>query len=221
MILTDYLIAVIPSVVILTYIYFRNLRSREPVSVLFRMFLLGMLITLPAAGLQNIWPIRPAGTTPWDLFLLSFLNVALIEESLKYIVFMRFIWSDLTHFHELYDGIVYAAFISLGFATMENIFYVMSFGSGTGVARAFTAVPLHAVCEIFMGVYLGRARFTRCVLVRGYRMIMGLLIPIVIHGLYNYVIFLRSPWLTFFVFPVLVVVYYFLGIREIRDNARR
>jgi len=215
----NYLIAVIPTILILGYIHARDIPNREPPAILMKMFVLGMIITLPASVLENIWPVQAGGGSPLELLLFSLLNIALIEEGLKYLVFMLYIWKDLKNFDEIYDGIVYAAFISLGFATLENIFYVSTYGQGTGLVRAFTAVPLHAVCSVYMGAFLGRARFTPGTVLRSFRLAAGFVVPVLIHGIYNYLLFLESGWISLVVFPGLVLLYYVLGIRKIRESA--
>jgi RsiW-degrading membrane proteinase PrsW (M82 family) len=57
------------------------------------------------------------------------------------------------------DGVVYGAVASLGFATLENILYVTPNGFAVAAARAFTAVPGHALLGVIMGYYVGRAKF--------------------------------------------------------------
>ncbi|MGQ9701154.1 MAG: PrsW family glutamic-type intramembrane protease [bacterium] len=47
-------------------------------------------------------------------------------------------------FDEVMDGIVYCVASSLGFATVENIIYVLDRGAGTGILRAFLSVSGYA-----------------------------------------------------------------------------
>ena len=84
---------------------------------------------------------------------------------------------------------VYAVFVSLGFALWENIAYVLRFGFGTAVARAVTAVPGHACFGVFMGVWYGVAKRYE---LAGYMeesahaRKMALWIPILLHGVYDF-----------------------------------
>ena len=62
------------------------------------------------------------------------------------------------------DGIVYGVTVSLGFATLENIYYVFAgFDDPLGVAylRAFSAVPAHALFGVFMGYYFMKYSFIK------------------------------------------------------------
>jgi hypothetical protein len=52
----------------------------------------------------------------------------------------------VSYFSQKFDGIVYAVFVSMGFAAIENIMYVFDYGYQTGLVRAFTAVPGISVC---------------------------------------------------------------------------
>ena len=105
------------------------------------------------------------------------------------------------------DGIVYAVMISLGFATVENIAYV--FGSEgqeiqVAIARMLTAIPLHAVCGIILGYYVGLAKFKS----NGASLLYtGLLLAVLVHALYNYFIFLGQG-IIFSVIVLIVAIYY-------------
>ena len=96
---------------------------------------------------------------------------------------MIFIWRD-KNFDEYFDGIVYACFISLGFACVENIMYVVVNGVGTGIVRAMLSVPAHFLFGILMGYFLSLAKFTPEK--RKHYIFLGLLFAIVAHGLYDW-----------------------------------
>ena len=88
----------------------------------------------------------------------AFIVAALTEEGMKFLAFYFFFWKN-RNFNERFDGIVYAVYISLGFAGIENILYVFTGGYSVGVIRALTAVPAHALFGIVMGYYFGMAKF--------------------------------------------------------------
>ena len=54
--------------------------------------------------------------------------------------------------------IKYCIFVSLGFAALENILYVVNFGTGVSIGRAIFAIPGHTTFGVFMGYYLSRAK---------------------------------------------------------------
>ena len=86
------------------------------------------------------------------------------------------------------DGLVYGVAASLGFAAYENIGYVLSFykepSFNIAIVRAFTAVPMHALCGVIMGFLIQQTIFEK---EHNYlNLILALLIPVGMHGLYNY-----------------------------------
>jgi RsiW-degrading membrane proteinase PrsW (M82 family) len=76
--------------------------------------------------------------------------------------------------------------ISMGFATLENIYYALEFGMPTTALRALTAVPAHAVFAAMMGYYVGKATFQtqkkRPLLLKGWA------VAITVHGIYDFFI---------------------------------
>ncbi len=64
-------------------------------------------------------------------------------------------------FDEPLDGIVYSVLVSMGFATVENIFYIYNETISVAFLRMFTSVPAHATFAIIMGYFAGKAKFNR------------------------------------------------------------
>jgi protease PrsW len=204
----DISIAIIPVIAILLFIYFRDKFEKEPLGLLILTVLAGALAAVPVIILNgylekfSLFLLAKRGSAFFD----AFYSAALIEEFCKWSFFMLLIWWN-KNFNERFDGIVYAAFVSLGFAGLENLMYVSTHGSGVGILRAFTAVPAHAIFGVFMGYYLGLAKFANSGK-RAYFLIMSLLIPILIHGLYNYILMHGSPVLLIAFFPFLIFYFY-------------
>ena len=105
------------------------------------------------------------------------------------------------------DGIVYAVMISLGFATIENIGYVLNHpGQETQIAimRMFTAIPLHAVCGVILGYFVGLAKFSENKTSLLYK---GLFLATLVHTIYNYFIFLGQGFI-FSIIALIAAIYY-------------
>jgi RsiW-degrading membrane proteinase PrsW (M82 family) len=118
-------------------------------------------------------------------FLNAFFIAGLTEEALKLAVVLIFLWRK-PYFDEVMDGILYTAAASLGFALIENVLYSAA-NPVTGLVRAFTAVPLHAVASGIMGYFVGRAKFAKGggTLVW---LVFGLMTAVTIHGLYDWIL---------------------------------
>ena len=130
------------------------------------------------------------------LFVEVFAGVALVEELCKYFFLKRTTWRS-PEFNFRFDGIVYAAFTSLGFAALENIMYVFSNGLGTAVARALLSIPGHCIFGIYMGYYYGLAKQADYAgdenqSRRNRR--LALLVPTILHGIYDYLAFAMSVY---------------------------
>ena len=100
--------------------------------------------------------VVPEGSLAYNA-LFYFLIVGPAEEGFKYLLLKNRTWKS-PHFNCQFDGVVYAVFVSLGFALWENIGYVLRYGFATAVARAVTAIPGHACFGVFMGVLYGVAK---------------------------------------------------------------
>lgn len=181
-------LALAPGAAISLYIYLKDKHEREPLGLLLLSFFYGVLSVF--VTLLISWPLEFFVINKQDaaeLFADAFFKVALVEEFSKF-VFIRFILFRNRNFNEPFDGIVYAAMVGMGFATLENILYVYQYGIPTGIMRMFTAVPAHACFAILMGYYLGLAKFTHRKNL--YFSLLALISATVFHGLYDYFLFI-------------------------------
>jgi RsiW-degrading membrane proteinase PrsW (M82 family) len=205
-----------PVFIIAGYIYFRDKYEREPIRLLMLALLFGALTVIPIMFLESFLSsfsqlFSGLGSAAWNAFAVA----AFSEELFKYIALYLLIWKR-REFNDKLDGIVYAVFISLGFAAVENILYVTGNGHFTGIMRAITAVPAHAVFGVTMGFYFGMARFYEKQ--RQQLKMKALLYPIILHGIYDFILFTRIGWLTI-VFLAFLVFLYISGLKRIKELA--
>ncbi|MBC7509686.1 MAG: PrsW family intramembrane metalloprotease [Ferruginibacter sp.] len=154
-------LAVAPGVAICIFIYLKDKYNREPLGLLLVSFILGMFSIIPAIMLQLLSHTSLeslAGKTIAQVAIFAFLIVGVSEEGRKYIMIRLFAYRRKA-FDEPFDGIVYVVMVGMGFATLENIGYVLQHGMGTGILRMFLSVPAHATFAILMGYHLGLAKF--------------------------------------------------------------
>ncbi len=202
-------IAIAPIILILFYIYRRDKYEKEPLKLLIKAFIFGALTVIPIIFIEtwlgDYWdrkydfPSNQMLTAAYNAFIVA----ASSEELFKYLAFFILIWKS-KDFNEKFDGIVYAVYISLGFAAVENIMYVISHGMGTGILRAFTAVPAHAMFGISMGYFLAWAKFRPQK--RIYYLILSLAVPIFLHGFYDFILMSQNTVLLIFFVPFLVAM---------------
>lgn len=139
-----------------------------------------------------------------DGFWNAFAVAALCEETFKFLALYLLIWRS-KEFNEKFDGIVYATFISLGFAGIENVLYVADGGISTGIVRAITAVPAHAIFGISMGFFFGIAKFYPQKQKRN--IIFSLLIPVLLHGCYDFILMAGLNYLLILFIPYVIFLY--------------
>ncbi|GAF05115.1 PrsW family glutamic-type intramembrane protease [Saccharicrinis fermentans] len=198
------LISVAPVFIILVYIYYRDKYEKEPIALLMKGLLAGILCVFPVILTEQIvsslLPVLFSENIGMA-FGNAFLVAGLCEETFKLIAVYILIWKN-PNFNERFDGIVYAVFVSLGFALIENIMYVFSNGFHVGISRALTAVPAHAMFGIIMGYYLGLAKFIPAQRIKYFT--LAFFTPFLFHGFYDFILMVKIQWLLFLFFPYLI-----------------
>lgn len=180
-------LAIAPALAFAVFIYWRDKFDKEPFHLLIACFFFGALSCIPAAYIEvklDEW-IMPEQPGLGYLFLSAFVLVALVEEGWKYFFTSLFAYRR-NAFNEPYDGITYAVMVSLGFATLENIIYVMEGGLQVAFFRMFTAVPAHVCFGVIMGYFLGLAKFRNNSF---WLKMAGLFGATALHGFYDFALF--------------------------------
>lgn len=182
------LLSIIPSVVLFSYFYSKDKLEKEPRRMIIYAFILGILSIIPAIILELFLGAGPndgSAQSVGFLFYEAFIAVALVEEGIKFL-FVRFWASKRKDFNEFYDGILYAIVISLGFATLENILYVLEGGIGVAIIRAIFTVPMHAIGSVFIGYYIAKQKFK--IDDEKYMMAKAIIYPVLLHGTFNFLL---------------------------------
>ncbi|PID95351.1 MAG: hypothetical protein CSA95_00050 [Bacteroidetes bacterium] len=216
-------------VVILLYLIYKKDTEREPIKLLLKSFGLGCLVTLPVVLIEMLlmtWaPSRPPlVSASYHAFVVA----ALVEEGFKFLVLYGLIWRSKA-FDQYFDGIVYAVFVSLGFAFVENVLYVVDGGFGTSLVRAVLAVPAHGLFGVIMGYFFSLARFTSHRHRVKWFLRYAFLLPLFFHGMYDFVLFYgeqksENTILVLFLyvlFAVVVVALWRTGLKQIKRHLEK
>lgn len=188
------LIALLPVVILVYYIYHKDKKSPEPTGQLVKAFLWGILsvplslcISIPL-GLIGVYPTET--TSILGSISTAFFGAAVPEEIAKFFILWLLMRKN-PYFDEKMDGIVYAVCVSLGFAALENIMYLFTNAENylsVGIARAIFAVPGHFCFGILMGYYYSLAKFYPKTPTKNKALI--LVAPIIVHGVYDSILFI-------------------------------
>jgi RsiW-degrading membrane proteinase PrsW (M82 family) len=207
------IVALAPVFIILLYIYVRDKYKKEPISLLIKALLIGMLIPIPIVFVGQFFnTIFSSSNQVITAFYDAFVVAAFTEESFKFLGLYLLIWKH-KEFDERFDGIVYAVFISLGFAAVENVLYVYEYGQAVGYTRAFTAVPAHAIFGIIMGYYFSLAKFKSKK--TELNLFKAVAIPILFHGIYDFILMVENPIVLLTFFPFLIFMWV-IGFRKMK-----
>ncbi len=206
--------AVLPAVYLLSRVYKMDTIEKEPWSILRKLLLWGALSGIPAALVESlltgvVQSILTEGTFLYNL-VFGFVVAALVEESFKFFFLYKFTFKSPA-FNYRYDGVVYAVFVSMGFAILENILYVFQGGIGVAISRALLALPLHAACGVYMGIAYGQQKVRSLYRPASFGSVAAACLPtpILIHGFYDFCAFMQTiPFTIIFIaFVALVFVF--------------
>ncbi len=163
----------------------RNYRP-DPRRLLAIAFFLGMLSTIPAGILEFVFLHDTDIDIGADLATVAaamLFVVGPVEEGSKFLAVRLGAYRSL-YFDEPRDGLVYAAAASLGFASLENLGYILIYGPEVMIGRAPISTLAHVIFSSFWGYGLGmqtqewrRARWLW--------LAAGLVIAAVFHGVFN------------------------------------
>ena len=192
------LAALVPAVFLMVQVYRLDRIEKEPPGLLLRLVLFGALSAFAAGAAENALTWVLNGVLRPSLLRLAvenFLAVALVEEACKRWVVLKFAWNHPA-FDYRFDAVVYCVFSALGFAALENVFYVAEFGFSAAVSRALLSVPGHCFFAVYMGIYLGQAKITERAMQRYYIELpdetpeqylrASLLVPTLLHGFWDF-----------------------------------
>lgn len=191
----------------------RKDKRPEPIGWLFAAVVLGVLAG-PAVLLIDYLALPDIPTVTFiGAFLSSFINAAIPEDGLKFAA-LYFLAKKCKHFDEMFDGIVYAVCMGMGFAGLENILNL--FGAedewiSVGISRALMSVPMHYFFAIIMGTFFSLGWFDKKN--RNVYMSAALILPIIVHGVYDTLCFSMGMDENFSFY---ILIAFLLGFKYIR-----
>lgn len=218
-------ISVLPVILLAIYIYNKDI-SKESKTLLLGLFSSGILAIIFSTIINILILLLLPDYYLTDnyedfnfisLFLILFFEVAFVEEISKWVM-LRIFGYRSKKFDQMYDIIVYSVFIALGFALVENLLYVLQEGITVGIYRAIFSVPGHACFGVFMGYYLGLARYyykknkTLYII----NIIYSIFIPVMLHTIFNFCL-INTNFYFWILFILFIVILYTLSIKKINE----
>ena len=224
-------VSILPVIILAYYIYNKD-KDKEPKKLLFKLFLGGVCSTFLTLAitfvLGNFFPIIVTDTSQLDyfsLFIHVFFGIALVEEFSKWFVLYMMSYNH-REFDQVFDLVVYSAFVALGFACFENILYVLQNGMIIAIIRGLLAVPGHFFEGVFMGYYLSSAKvadISEDSSSKSWNMFLSLFVPILLHGFYDFCLLSGNIFFIglFFIFMIILYIKSFKKIKKMSLSNRK
>jgi protease PrsW len=199
-----------PGLALLSYFYLKDEYESEPISMVFKTFIFGAVLVFPIMFIEYVLSTERIFQSN---FLKAFIATSLLEEFFKWFILYYTVYQHV-EFDEHYDGIVYGASVSLGFATAENILYLLSNGVQFALSRALLPVSSHALFGVIMGYYLGKSKFSQQKSQKRQGIFLALFFSFLLHGIYDYILLTQEKWL-FYMIPFMIFLWW-LGLRKVK-----
>ncbi len=205
-----FIIAITPAIIGLGAIYLSDRNDREPLKLLILTFLLGALSVIPSIFVEEILVRINVFSGVAGALYNAFIVAGFTEEYFKRFMVLKVPYKT-SYFNEKLDGIVYGVFSALGFATVENIIYVVFTYTNNpfiGLYRGVFSVPAHAIFGVTMGYYLSLSRFDIDKNRKKKNMRMSLIAPVLLHGVFDFILMANIPELTMLFVPYVIFLWW-------------
>lgn len=213
-----FIIAITPGIALALSVYFTDRYDKEPLSLLIKVFVLGAFSVIPVAIVESFLVSLDIFTGYLSAAYTAFVVAGLTEEFFKRVVVMKVAFKHKA-FDEKLDGIVYAIFSALGFATVENIMYVVfrfATNPHIGLYRGIFSVPAHMLFAVTMGYYLSLAKFATEEDDKNRYLKKSLFIPAILHGVFNFILMANTPFVFVFFIPY-VIYLWIVNLRKLNE----
>ena len=183
-----FITAITPGIALALIIYWFDRHDKEPIRMLLKVFLMGMIYVIPTVFVENLLSYYNVFAGVFGVAFTAFVIAGLTEEFMKRRVVLKYVYFNPV-FDEKLDGIVYCVMSALGFATIENIMYVVfrfSDVESVGLYRGFLSVPAHMLFAITMGYYLSLAKFSTVPEQFQAYLKKSLTVPAILHGIFDF-----------------------------------
>ena len=182
------LLAIYPSIAFILWIYLKDKYDKEPIKLLGKFFILGIFISIIGVLFEEfLININKYSGNDYIIYS-SFIVAGFTEEGLK-AIFLILNTINEKNFNEKLDGIIYSIFLSLGFATVENIIYLYFEDASNilsvSIIRGIISVPAHMMFAITMGYYISKYKFSNNKAKKREYIVLSILVPILLHGIFD------------------------------------
>jgi RsiW-degrading membrane proteinase PrsW (M82 family) len=204
-----FITAITPGIALALIFYWFDRHDREPVSMLVKVFIFGAVYVFPTVLIENFLLLFNMFGGILGAAYTAFIVAGITEEYMKRKVVLKYVYFNPV-FNEKLDGIVYCVVAALGFATIENIMYVVftfSDVESVGYYRAIISVPAHMLFAVTMGYYLSLAKFSSTPEEHQKFFKKSLTVPAIMHGVFDFILMSNIQPLMILFIPFLIYLW--------------
>ncbi|MEG0855391.1 MAG: PrsW family intramembrane metalloprotease [Terrisporobacter sp.] len=191
------ILAILPVVGFIRWIYIKDKYEKEPPLKLLKYFILGIIVSILAIFIEGFLIKLDMFNGMLSNLYVAFFVAGFTEEGLKAVMLIPILLRE-KDFNEKLDGIIYSVFLSLGVATIENILYLMREKCETsfelGLSRGLISIPAHIMFAITMGYYISKYKFEENDDIKNKYIVKSVLIPILLHGIFDFILMIATRW---------------------------
>lgn len=204
-----FMTAITPGIAFGFLFYFFDRHDREPIRILLKVFIMGIFSVIPTIFIENILSNFNVFPGIFGIGYTAFIVAGLTEEFMKRQVVLKTVYFNPV-FDEKLDGIVYCVMSALGFATIENILYIVfrfSDVESIGFYRAIISVPAHMLFAVTMGYYLSLSKFALTPEESQFYLKKSLAVPAVLHGIFDFILMSQIAVLMVLFVPFIIYLW--------------
>ena len=204
-----FMTAITPGIALGLFFYFFDRHNREPIRMLLKVFIMGIFSVIPTIFIENILSNFNIFPGIFGIGYTAFIVAGLSEEFIKRKVVLKSVYFNPV-FDEKLDGIVYCVIAALGFATIENVMYVVfrfADVESVGFYRAILSVPAHMLFAVTMGYYMSLAKFAATPEECQFYFKKSLTVPVVLHGIFDFILMSQIDFLMFLLVPFVIYLW--------------
>jgi len=204
-----FITAITPGIALVLFFYLFDRHDREPIRMLLKVFVMGIFSVIPTIFIENILSFFNIFSGIFGVGYTAFIVAGLTEEYIKRQVVLKSVYFNLV-FNEKLDGIIYCAIAALGFATIENVMYVVfrfSDVESIGFYRAIISVPAHMLFAVTMGYYMSLAKFAATPEESQFYFKKSLTVPAVLHGIFDFILMSQIEFFMVLLVPFIIYLW--------------
>jgi len=192
--------------------------EKESIASLLKVFFLMIILTF----LFGLLKFEIVGDKKFSILVKAYIEAGFFEELLKFSILTFAILRYKGDVNESFDVVVYITAIAIGFALEENIGYFLKFASPgfqwmklTGDSSLYNEqfnnilvsriIPGHVLFDV-IGVYFIGSTMKNLKKPRLFSILPALICAVILHGTWNYLIFLNSSLFHVYIFLLTIMV---------------